>query len=68
MPAKGLEHPFANFDHILQFPSLPLSGQCFWRGSGMVGRFATLMECFDNNLANQHCIGAEEMLKPKRHG
>ena len=30
----------------------------------MIGRSATLLECWDNNLRNQHCFGGEGVFEP----
>ena len=65
---KVLEH-LCKFCLVLQFPPLPLRTMlCCGQKIGMIGRSATLLECWDNNLRNQHCFGGEGVFEPDGYG
>ena len=65
---KVLEH-LCKFCLVVRFPPLPLRTMlCCGQKIGMIGRSATLLECWDNNLRNQHCFGGEGVFEPDGYG
>ena len=65
---KVLEH-LCKFCLVVRCPPLPLRTMlCCGQKIGMIGRSATLLECWDNNLRNQHCFGGEGVFEPDGYG
>ena len=65
---KVLQH-LCKFCLVLRFPPLPLRTMlCCGKKIGMIGRSVTLLECWDNNLRNQHCFGGEGVFEPDGYG
>ena len=68
MPAKSLETPLLILP-CLPFPPLPLRKMLFCgQKIGMIEPSATLLECWDNTLRNQHCFGGEGVFEPDGYG
>ena len=68
MPAKSLGTPLLILPCFATSPSPPWNNVVLWSKIGMTGRSATLLECWDNNLRNQHCFGGEGVFEPDGYG
>ena len=69
MPAKSLGTPLQILPCFAISPSFPQNNVVLCgKKIGMIGRSATLLECWDNNLRNQHCFGGEGVFEPDGYG
>ena len=68
VPAKSLGTHLLILPCFAISPSPPRTMLFCGQKIGMTGRSATLLECWDNNLRNQHSFGGEGVFEPDGYG